>query len=301
MDLDAHLTYCGKVRDVYDFGDNLLLRATNRVSAFDQVIPTIIAGKGKLLNKISLFWFELLKDVCPSHLITGNFDEFPSELKEFAFLRDRSMLVKKAERIDIECIARGYLAGSAWKEYCESQTVWSNPMPKGLKESSKLPEPLFTPTTKEDEYGHHDENIPFEEVERRIGKAAAEKIRDYTLKLYKIASDFAMTKGIIIADSKLEFGFYDGQIILIDEAFTPDSSRLWEVKKYEEGKHQDSLDKQYVRDYLELINWDKVSFPPELSKPVVNKTREKYVQVYEKLTGDKMTWDVFDEVGANEL
>ncbi|MCL2335088.1 MAG: phosphoribosylaminoimidazolesuccinocarboxamide synthase [Endomicrobia bacterium] len=280
------LVHKGKVRNVYDLGQSFLIVASDRISAFDYVIPTLITNKGKVLHKLSMFWFDFVNGVVPNHIITGNFESFPTALKQYEYLRDRSMIVKKAKRIDIECIVRGYLAGSGWKEYQKSQTVCGIKLPAGLKESSKLPEPIFTPSSKE-EGGKHDENISFEETVKRVGKDTAEKLQKLSIDLYKKVSEYSLSKGIILADTKLEFGFYDNQIILIDEIFTPDSSRFWEVEKYQEGKSQDSLDKQYVRDYLEKIKWDKSSPAPELPKEVVDKTMEKYIGAYEKLTGKK--------------
>ncbi|MDR0799928.1 MAG: phosphoribosylaminoimidazolesuccinocarboxamide synthase [Endomicrobium sp.] len=278
------LVHRGKVRNVYDLGQNYLIVASDRISAFDYVIPTIIPDKGKVLHKLSMFWFDFIKDIVPNHIITGNFESFPAALKQYEYLRDRSMIVKKANRVDIECIVRGYLAGSGWKEYQKSQTVCGIKLPAGLKESSKLPEAVFTPSSKE-ENGKHDENISFEETVKRVEKDTAESLRKVSLELYKKVSEYSFSKGIILADTKLEFGFYDNQLILIDEIFTPDSSRFWETDKYEEGKSQDSLDKQYVRDYLEQIKWNKSSPAPELPKDIVEKTMEKYISAYEKLTG----------------
>jgi len=284
--IDLPLVHKGKVRNVYALGKDYLIVASDRISAFDWVIPTLIPNKGKVLHKLSMFWFDFVKDIIPNHIITGNFEEFPAELKKYEYLRDRSMIVKKANRVDIECIVRGYLAGSGWKEYQKSQTVCGIKLPAGLKDSSKLPEPIFTPSTKE-EGGKHDENISFEQSAKIVGQDTAKKLSDYTIELYKKVSDYALKKGIILADTKLEFGFYNNELILIDEIFTPDSSRFWEVEKYKEGVSQDSLDKQYVRDYLEKVNWDKSSPAPELPKDIVEKTMEKYVGAYEKLTGKK--------------
>jgi phosphoribosylaminoimidazole-succinocarboxamide synthase len=231
-----------------------------------------------------MFWFDFVQRIVPNHIITGNFESFPSVLKQYEYLRDRSMIVKKANRVDIECIVRGYLAGSGWKEYKEFQTVCGIKLPAGLKESSKLPSPIFTPSSKENG-GKHDENISFEETVKRVGKDTAENLRKISLDLYKKVSGYSLLRGIILADTKLEFGFYDNNLILIDEIFTPDSSRFWDMDKYEEGKSQDSLDKQYVRDYLESVRWDKVSPAPELPQEVIEKTMQKYVSAYEKLTG----------------
>ncbi|OEG71305.1 phosphoribosylaminoimidazolesuccinocarboxamide synthase [Candidatus Endomicrobiellum trichonymphae] len=282
--INLPLVHKGKVRNVYDLGQSYLIVASDRISAFDYVIPTIIPDKGRVLHKLSMFWFDFIQGIVPNHIITGNFESFLPSIKQYEYLRDRSMIVKKAKRVDIECIVRGYLAGSGWKEYQRSQTVCGIKLPGGLKESSKLPEAVFTPSSKE-EGGKHDENISFEEMVKRVGKDTAESLLRISLELYKRVSEDSFSKGIILADTKLEFGFYDNQLILIDEIFTPDSSRFWEIDKYEEGKPQDSLDKQYVRDYLERIKWDKSSPAPELPKDVVEKTMEKYISLYEKLTG----------------
>lgn len=285
-EINLPLAHKGKVRNVYDLGQSFLIVASDRISAFDCIIPTLIPNKGKVLHKLSMFWFDFVQSIVPNHIITGDFESFPAALKQYEYLRDRSMIVKKAERVDIECIVRGYLAGSGWKEYLKSKTVCSLPLPEGLMESSKLPEPLFTPSSKE-EGGKHDENISFEEAAVRVGKETAGRLREISVELYKKVSGYALSRGIILADTKLEFGFYDGKLILIDEIFTPDSSRFWEVEKYKEGESQDSLDKQYVRDYLEKIKWDKSSPAPELPSEVVEKTMEKYIGAYEKLTGKK--------------
>ncbi|MDR1522753.1 MAG: phosphoribosylaminoimidazolesuccinocarboxamide synthase [Endomicrobium sp.] len=282
--INLPLIHKGKVRDVYDLGQSYLMVATDRISAFDHIIPTIIPDKGKILHKLSMFWFDFVKDIIPNHIITGDFDSFPSTLKQYGYLKDRSMIVKKAKRVDIECIVRGYLAGSGWKEYKESQTVCGIKLPKGLKESSKISEPIFTPSSKE-EGGKHDENISFEETVKRVGIKTAENLKNISLSLYKRVNEYAISKGIILADTKLEFGFYNDKLLLIDEIFTPDSSRFWEIGVYKEGQPQDSLDKQYVRDYLENIKWDKTSPAPMLPKDVVDKTLAKYINAYEKLTG----------------
>ncbi|MDR3195887.1 MAG: phosphoribosylaminoimidazolesuccinocarboxamide synthase [Endomicrobium sp.] len=278
------LAHKGKVRNVYDLGQSYLIVASDRISAFDHVLPTLIPNKGKVLHKLSMFWFDFVQGIVPNHIITGDFNTFPTGLKKYEYFRDRSMIVKKANRVDIECIVRGYLAGSGWKEYQKSQTVCAINLPEGLKESSKLPEPIFTPSSKE-EGGKRDENISFEETIKRVGKDTAESLKRISTELYKKVGDYALSKGIILADTKLEFGFYDDNLILIDEIFTPDSSRFWEINKYEEGKPQDSLDKQYIRDYLESVKWDKSTPAPDLPKDVVEKTMRKYVGAYEKLTG----------------
>lgn len=282
--IDFPLFHRGKVRDVYDLDQQLLIVATDRISAFDFVLPTLIPDKGKVLHKLSLFWFDFVQGIVPNHLITGDFDKFPPRLKKIAYLKDRAMMVKKAKRIDIECVVRGYLAGSGWKEYKSSGTVCNVKLPDGLIESSKLPEPIFTPSSKEDG-GKHDENISFDETVRRIGADLAGKIKDISLAVYSKASAYAETKGIILADTKFEFGVIDDKIILIDEILTPDSSRFWEMEKYRQGFSQDSLDKQYVRDYLEAIKWSKQPPVPVLPPDVVEKTREKYIDAYNKITG----------------
>jgi phosphoribosylaminoimidazole-succinocarboxamide synthase len=285
-DINLPLVHKGKVRNIYNLGQSYLIVASDRISAFDHVIPTLIPNKGKVLHQLSMFWFDFVQGIVPNHIITGDFNSFSTGLNQYEYLRDRSMIVKKANRVDIECIVRGYLAGSGWKEYQKLQTVCGIKLPAGLKESSKLPEPIFTPSSKE-EGGKHDENISFEETVKRVGRETAENLQKISIELYKKVSEYALSKGVILADTKLEFGFYDDQLILIDEIFTPDSSRFWEAGKYEEGKPQDSLDKQYVRDYLESIKWDKSSPAPELPKDVVEKTMRKYVSAYEKLTGRK--------------
>lgn len=282
--IDLPLFHRGKVRDVYDLGQQLLLVASDRISAFDFVLPTAIPDKGKVLNQLSVFWFDQVQGIVPNHLITGDFDKFPTKLKGFPYLRGRTMLVKKTKRLDVECIVRGYLAGSGWKEYQKSRSVCGITLPDGLMESSKLPEPVFTPTSKE-EGGKHDENITFEEMGRRIGAELAAKVRDVSIAVYRKAAGYAETRGIILADTKFEFGVLDGKLILIDEILTPDSSRFWEKSKYAEGRPQDSLDKQYVRDYLESIKWPKQPPVPPLPAEVVAKTREKYVEAFNKITG----------------
>ncbi|MCK9582726.1 MAG: phosphoribosylaminoimidazolesuccinocarboxamide synthase [Endomicrobiales bacterium] len=280
------LFHRGKVRELYEFDKDFLIVASDRISAFDYVLPTTIPDKGKILHKLSLFWFDLLQSVVPNHLITGDFEQFPTKLKKIQELRDRSMLVKRAKRIDVECIVRGYLAGSGWKEYKNSGTVCGIKLPSGLKESSKLPNPIFTPSSKE-EGGKHDENITFDETVRRIGPELAAKIKELSLLVYAKASAYAQERGIIIADTKFEFGIVDGTVIIIDEILTPDSSRFWEREKYREGFAQDSLDKQFVRDYLESIKWNKQPPVPSLPEEVVSKTRSKYIEAYEKITGNK--------------
>ncbi len=281
---EAKLFHQGKVRDVFYYGKDFLIVATDRISAFDYVLGSVIPDKGRILHKLSMFWFDYVQNIIPNHIITGDFKNFPEELKKYDFLRDRAMIVKKAKRIDIECIVRGYLAGSGWKEYQKSQTVCGIKLPAGLKESSKLPEPIFTPSSKE-EGGKHDENISFEETAKRIGDDLAAQISEVSITLYKKVSEFCLSRGIILADTKLEFGIYEDKLILIDEIFTPDSSRFWEKEKYQEGVSQDSLDKQYVRDYLEKIKWNKQPPVPSLPEDVIINTRAKYIEAYEKITG----------------
>ncbi|RMG57133.1 MAG: phosphoribosylaminoimidazolesuccinocarboxamide synthase [Deltaproteobacteria bacterium] len=276
----------GKVRDIYDLGESLLIVATDRISAFDVVLPNGIPGKGKVLTKISLFWFDFLREVIPNHLITADVKEYPPEARKFVdILEGRSMLVKKADPVPIECVVRGYLAGSGWKEYRETGAVCGVSLPPGLRESEKLPEPIFTPATKE-EVGEHDVNITFEEMCERVGRDVSEKLRDVSLELYRRASEYAATRGIIIADTKFEFGFSEGEIILIDEVLTPDSSRFWPADKYEPGRSQESFDKQYVRDYLLTLDWDRTAPGPLLPEEVVKKTAEKYREALRILTGE---------------
>jgi len=273
----------GKVREIYDLGDSFLFVASDRISAFDVVIEQPIQGKGKILNKISQFWFEKTSDIVKNHVLEADFEKFPADLKKIDYLKDRSMIVKKAEVLPVECIVRGYLVGSGYKEYSKSGTVCGIKLPENLKLASKLPEPIFTPSTKADE--GHDENISFDKMVNIIGKEAAEKLRDYSLALYKYASNFADEKGIIIADTKFEFGVIDGEIVVIDEMLTPDSSRFWPKSSYTVGKNPPSFDKQFVRDYLESCDWDKTPPAPPLPDEIVNKTVEKYLEAYAKLTG----------------
>ncbi|MFC1484893.1 phosphoribosylaminoimidazolesuccinocarboxamide synthase [bacterium] len=282
--LPLNLLAKGKVRDIYDLDDKLLIITSDRISAFDHVLPTLIPDKGKSLTKLSVFWFHYLKDVGENHLISSEVDEYPEELKEFRNeLEGRSMLVKKAKRIDLECIVRGYIAGSGWKEYQNTSTVCGIELPKGLRNSDKLPEPIFTPSTKA-EVGDHDENISEERAIQIVGKDVFEALKKKSIAIYQKASEYALTKGIIIADTKFEFGFVKDEIILIDEVLTPDSSRFWDVEKYTPGKSQDSYDKQYVRDYLEQINWDKKPPVPILPEEVVVNTQKKYEQICDLLS-----------------
>ncbi len=274
----------GKVRDVYDLGDYLLMVATDRISAFDVVMPNPIPDKGKILTQISLFWFEIMKPVLPNHVITANVDDYPDICRPYAeILRDRSMLVKKATPLPIECIVRGYISGSGWKDYQTSGSVCGIKLPEGLKESDKLPEPVFTPSTKADS-GLHDVNIDFKKTVEKIGKPLAEKVRTISLEIYNKGADLAYKKGIIIADTKFEFGLLDDDLILIDEVLTPDSSRFWPQPSYQPGGPQKSFDKQYLRDYLLSINWNKKPPAPSLPQYVITNTRDKYQEAYHQLT-----------------
>ena len=279
----------GKVRDVYDLGDKLLLIATDRISAFDFVLHEPIPNKGICLTQISKFWFDFFKDTIPSHMISSEVKDFPEEIRPFAdILKGRSMLVKKAKVFPIECIVRGYISGSAWKSYQKDRTVCGIILPAGLKESDKFNEPLFTPSSKVD--SGHDINISFNEMKKLIGKKDAEKLREFSLKMYKKGSEFARKKGIIIADTKFEFGKIGDQVIVVDEVLTPDSSRFWPADLYEPGKSQPSFDKQYVRDYLSSTDWDKNSTPPHLPTEVIAETQRKYQEAYEKITGKKFNF-----------
>jgi phosphoribosylaminoimidazole-succinocarboxamide synthase len=282
---DLKLLMRGKVRDVYDLGASLLMVATDRISAFDVVLPDPLPGKGKILNQISLFWFEQTKSILPNHVITANVGEYPEACQKHRdVLEGRSMLVKKTRPLAIECVVRGYLSGSGWKSYRESGSVCGIELPPGLVESSRLPEPIFTPSTKA-EQGEHDLNIDFETAKKIVGRETAEKVRDYSLAIYRKGSEIAEKKGIIIADTKFEFGEIDGRIILIDEVLTPDSSRFWPKESYQEGTSQKSYDKQYLRDYLLSIAWNQTPPGPVLPEEVIQKTREKYLEALNQLTG----------------
>lgn len=272
----------GKVRDIYDLDGRLLIVATDRLSAFDVVLPTPIPDKGRVLTQLSLFWFDKLRSVIPNHVITG--DKFEGELAPHAAaLKGRSMVVRRTEPVPIECVVRGYLSGSGWKDYQKTGGVCGIPLPAGLRDSDKLPEPIFTPSTKATT--GHDENISFEETVKRIGRPLAEKLRDVSITLYKLAAEHAAARGIIIADTKFEFGQSGGELIWIDEALTPDSSRFWPASEYAPGKAQPSFDKQYVRDYLEQIGWNKQPPGPVLPADVVAGTRDKYREAYQRITG----------------
>lgn len=274
----------GKVRDIYDLGEHLLMVATDRISAFDVVMPNPIPGKGKILTQISIFWFEIMKPVLENHVISVNVDDYPEICRPYSeLLRGRSMLVKKAEPLPIECIVRGYISGSGWNDYQISGSVCGIKLPKGLEESGKLLEPIFTPSTKA-ESGLHDVNIDFYKTVEKIGKPLAEKVRTLSIEIYNKGADLAYKRGIIIADTKFEFGLLDDDIILIDEILTPDSSRFWPLMSYKPGSAQKSYDKQYLRDYLISINWNKRAPAPSLPKDVIANTRNKYLEAFQKIT-----------------
>lgn len=283
--IDLPTLYSGKVRDVYDAGEGrLLLVASDRISAFDVVMAEPVPDKGRVLTAMSAFWFELLADVAPSHLISTDLDDFPpgAQVPEAA---GRSMLCHRAEMLPIECIVRGYLSGSAWKEYRTSGTMHGIALPAGLEESSKLPEPVFTPSTKADT--GHDENISFERAVDLVGRETAERARDISLELYTRGAAWAAERGIIIADTKFELGFVDGELVVADEVLTPDSSRFWPVDEWKPGSTPPSFDKQPVRDYLDSLDWDKTPPPPALPPDVVDATRRRYIEAYERITGRK--------------
>jgi phosphoribosylaminoimidazole-succinocarboxamide synthase len=274
----------GKVRNVFDLGDRLLIVATDRISAFDFILPSLIPYKGKVLTQISKFWFDFTGLVCPNHLISAETSDLPAALKPYAAsLEKRSMLVRKTQVVPIECVVRGYLAGSGWKEYKSTGKICGIRIPEGLRESDRLEDPIFTPSTKAEE--GHDLNISFKEMQKVVGGDFARKIRKVSLELYKRASLHALSKGIIIADTKFEFGLVGGELVLVDEIFTPDSSRFWPLQTYAPGKSQPSLDKQFVRDYLETTGWDKQTPPPPvLPEAIIRKTSEKYLELYRLLT-----------------
>ena len=276
----------GKVRDLYDLGDKLLIVASDRISAFDYILEDEIPYKGEVLTRISLFWFDLLKDVIPNHLISSDVADLPEEFQPYKdWLAGRFMLVHKAEMFPVECIVRGYLAGSGLKEYEKSGTVCGIELPAGLVNSSKLPTPIYPPSTKA-EIGDHDENVSFERTVEMLGEKDAAALRDASLKVYQTAADYAAQRGIIIADTKFEFGLVDGKLTLADEVITPDSSRFWPQDEYEPGKSQSSFDKQFVRDWLNA-NWDRTGNPPHLPADIIEKTSQKYIQAYELITGEK--------------
>ena len=285
---EANLFHRGKVRDTYDLGDRLLMVATDRISAFDVVLPNGIPDKGRVLTQLSTFWFELTGDIVPNHFLRL-IDSTEVEGVPFAIppeLVGRSMLIRKAKRLDVECVARGYLAGSGWVEYRDTGKVCSIPLPKGLHESDELPEPIFTPATKAE--SGHDINISFEEVVKIVGERTASIVRDRTLAVYSFARDYARQRGIIIADTKLEFGWLGDELIVIDEMLTPDSSRFWPADEYQPGRSQPSFDKQPVRDWLESIGWNKQPPPPELTPEVVESTAERYREGFRRLTGREL-------------
>jgi phosphoribosylaminoimidazole-succinocarboxamide synthase len=274
----------GKVRDIYDLGETLLFVATDRISAFDCILGSGIPCKGRVLTQMSLFWFDFLKDLVPSHLLTADTAAYPGKAaRRRKQIDGRSMLVKKADMFPVECVARGYLAGSGWKEYCASGKVCGIPLPPGLKESERLPEPIFTPATKA--AAGHDMNIPFRQVANLLGVDLAGQLRDLTMEIYRRGAAYALERGIILADTKFEFGIIDGHVVLADEALTPDSSRYWPADSYRPGGPQLSFDKQYVRDYLETLSWNKRPPAPSLPDDVVAKTSEKYREAYARITG----------------
>ena len=283
-ELDLPLRARGKVRDIYDLDGLLLFIATDRISAFDCILGSGIPCKGRVLTQTSLFWFDLLRNFLPSHVKTASMAEYPPELMPHrAMLEGRSMLVRKAQMIDVECVARGYLAGSGWKEYRTQGTVCGVKLPSGLRESERLPEPIFTPATKAQT--GHDENVSFESVASQLGNELASRLRDLTLGIYQRAAEYALDRGLILADTKLEFGFIEGELVLADEVLTPDSSRYWPADRYVAGGPQFSFDKQYVRDYLETLAWNKQPPAPALPDEVVRRTSEKYQEAYHLLTG----------------
>jgi len=279
----------GKVRDIYDLGDRLLIVATDRISAFDVVMPNPIPDKGRILTQLSRFWFDLTEGIVPNHILSIKVEDYPKECQPYQeMLRDRSMLVVKTDVLPVECVVRGYLSGSGWEEYRKTGEVCGIKLPKGLSESSKLEEPIFTPATKA-EMGLHDENITFANMEKIVGKVRAKKLRSLSLAVYKKAQDFAEGRGIIIADTKMEFGLKNKELLLIDELLTPDSSRFWPKDGYQPGGSQKSFDKQFLRDYLLSLKWDKSPPAPQLPEEIVIKTREKYLEAYERLVGKPLS------------
>ncbi len=276
----------GKVRDVYELDEKLLIVASDRISAFDFVLPALIPDKGKVLSQLSQYWFEYTSDVCPNHIITAEIEEFPPDLHKYReILEKRSMLVKKTEVIPVECVVRGYLSGSGWRDYRKTGETSGVKLPPGLRESDRLEDIIFTPATKADE--GHDLNISFEEMQKLLGAELAQKIKKVSLELYQKASSYALSKEIIIADTKFEFGLYQDELILIDEIFTPDSSRFWPLESYSPGQSQPSLDKQFVRDYLETTGWDKITPPPPpLPSSIIEQTSQMYHKIYRILTGE---------------
>jgi phosphoribosylaminoimidazole-succinocarboxamide synthase len=289
MSVLAELHAKGKVRDIYEAGDNLLMVASDRISAFDVILPTAIPDKGRVLTGLSVFWFARTADLVPNHLLTADVDEFPESFAEHSDeLAGRGMLVKRAQVVPIECVARGYLSGSGWKEYQKAGAVCGVALPAGLSESDRLPEPIFTPSTKATE--GHDENITLEQAAEIVGEGLAQRLKELTLTLYEFGADLARARGIILADTKFEFGFVDGELILVDEVLTPDSSRFWPADRYRPGGPQPSFDKQFVRDWLDEAGWNHEPPPPELPATVVGQTAVRYREAYERLTGQS-----FDE------
>jgi len=281
---DLKLFRRGKVRDVYDLGDKLLIVSTDRISCFDVILPCGIPYKGRVLTGISVFWFDFIKEIIPHHLITVDVDKYPPELQKYkAQLSGRSMLVLKTRPLPVECVVRGYLSGSGWNEYKEKQSICGIPLPKGLRQSDKLPEVIFTPSTKADV--GHDQNVSQKYIADLVGAGIADDLRKVSIEVYKRASHYALQKGIIIADTKFEFGIHNDRMIIIDEVLTPDSSRFWPAEAYQPGKAQMSFDKQFVRDYLEELGWDKQAPAPDLPAEIIAKTAEKYLEAYRKLTG----------------
>ncbi len=282
---DLKLIKRGKVRDVYDFGDRLLIVTSDRMSAFDVVMDDPIPNKGKILTQISLFWFDQLKSIVANHLVSADPSEYPQPCRKYReALEGRSMFVKRAKPLPVECIVRGYLSGSGWQEYQSRGSICGIPLPAGLLESAQLPEPIFTPSTKAEE-GTHDENIGFEEVVKALGKDTAERVRQLSLAIYEFGREQAARKGIIIADTKFEFGFENGDLILIDEVLTPDSSRFWPHDEYQPGRTQKSFDKQFLRDYLDALDWPKQPPPPKLPSDIIQKTEDRYREALQRLTG----------------
>ena len=280
---DMRLLGRGKVRDIYDLNDSLLIVSSDRISAFDVILPNGVPGKGQVLTELSEFWFHLTKDIVANHLITTKIDDMPEECRKHKdILEGRSMLVKKAKPLPVECVVRGYITGSGLKDYKKTGQICGITLPPNLCEADKFEEPIFTPSTKA-EIGTHDESITFSATEEAVGKETAKKIKEYTLAIYKKAAEYALKKGIIIADTKFEFGIYDGNIILIDEVLTPDSSRFWYAKTYTPGKIQDSMDKQLVRNYLETLSWDKTPPAPELPENIVKETAKRYREIADAL------------------
>ena len=280
-----HLIHRGKVRDLYDLDDKLLMVATDRISAFDVVMNEPIPNKGMVLTKLSLFWFDFLKDIIANHLVSADVNDYPESCQPYRDqLQGRSMLVKKAKPLPVECIVRGYLSGSFWKAYQKSETVCGFTLPYGMVESDKFEKPLFTPSTKADQ-GEHDENISISQMEDIVGKAETARIIDVCISLYQKAADYAYSKGVIIADTKFELGWFDGELILIDEVLTPDSSRFWPLDQYQTGKGQPSFDKQFLRDYLLTLDWDKKPPAPTLPADIISKTGARYAEAVEKIIG----------------